>query len=83
MPYILEHCDTFHTFLLSKFICFTWCSKSEVLCLSHAVLNLASDWVVAKFCLLFSGMAQQIVTLHEKNGGISKNVNVISNQDAD
>jgi len=28
-------------------------------------------------------MAQQIVTLHEKNGGLSKNGNVISNQDAD
>jgi hypothetical protein len=32
-------------------------------------------------------MAQQIVTLHksvtEKNGGLSKNVNVISNQDED
>jgi hypothetical protein len=31
----------------------------------------------------FFGMAQQIVTLHEKNGGLSKNGNVISNQDAD
>jgi hypothetical protein len=28
-------------------------------------------------------MAQQIVTLHEKNGGLSKNGNIISNQDAD
>jgi hypothetical protein len=29
------------------------------------------------------GMAQQIVTLHEKNGGLFKYGNVISNQDAD
>jgi hypothetical protein len=31
----------------------------------------------------FFVMAQQIVTLHEKNGGLSKYGNIISNRDAD
>lgn len=60
------------------------CSENKVPYLSYTVLNWASVWAVAKFGLLiyffFFSMAQQIVTLHGKNGGLSKYSNVISNQ---
>jgi hypothetical protein len=78
LPYILEHCDTFHTFLLSKFVSHCVATTKYRICLTQFWTRLLSVWVVAAFNLLVFGMAQQILTLPEKNGGLSKYGNVIS-----